>query len=109
MSPLAWTVLDHAVTADDGDGDQSPRPIPADTWAEVIAMISPEDALGVGFAAYARYAVSAAMSAFRKGSASADADLAQAATFSLGFLLDEHGDPADARAAYQHVADSGHS
>ncbi len=106
--PATWTVLDHAVTADDGDGDQSSRPIPADTWAEVIAMISPEDALGVGFAAYARYAVSVAMSAFRKGSASADADLAQAATFSLGFLLDEHGDPGGARAAYQHVADSGH-
>ena len=106
--PATWTVLDHAVTADDGDGDQSSRPIPADTWAEVIAMISPEDALGVGFAAYARYAVSVAMSAFCKGSASADADLAQAATFSLGFLLDEHGDPGGARAAYQHVADSGH-
>jgi tetratricopeptide (TPR) repeat protein len=109
QEPRTWTVLDHAVAADDGDGDQNPREIPAGTWSDLIAMISAEDAFGIGFAAYSRNVISAAVSAFGKAAASADDDLAATATFSLGFLLDEQDDHDGARAAYQEVIGSGHS
>ena len=109
QEPQAWTVFDHAVAADDGDSDQSPRQIPAGTWIDLIAMISAEDAFGVGFAAYWRDEIGAATAAFGKAATSADEDLAQAAAFSLGFLLDEQDDRDGARAAYQKVIDSGHS
>jgi tetratricopeptide (TPR) repeat protein len=109
QEPPAWTVLDHVVAADDGDGDQSPRQIPASTWADLIATISTEDAFSAGFAAYSRGVISAAISAFEKAAASADDDLAATATFSLGFLLDEQGDYDGARTAYQKVIDSAHS
>jgi hypothetical protein len=37
----AWTVFDHAVSADDGYGGYHPRPVPAGTWTELVEMLSP--------------------------------------------------------------------
>jgi hypothetical protein len=48
--PNAWTIFDHAVTADEGQNGHQ-RPIPAETWDKLIELLPIGDALGVGFTA----------------------------------------------------------
>jgi hypothetical protein len=61
-SPLqetpAWIVFDHAVTSDDTHGSQY-RPMPAETWSELIDVIPARDTFAVGLAALDRVDVEA--------------------------------------------------
>ena len=104
----AWIIFDHVVTADEGQGSHH-RPIPDEIWSELIDMIPARDAFAVGMAAYARGVISAAIAAFRKGSATEQVDAIPMAAFNLGVLLEREGDIDGARTAYQMVTDSGPS
>ena len=108
QQPPSWTVLDHAVTADEGHGDHPSRPIPAETWAELIDVIPAQDTFAVGMAAYTNHEITAAVTAFRIAT-TCDDDQAPWAAHNLGFLLQEQGDVEGARAAYQQAIDSGHA
>ena len=104
----AWTVFDHAVTADEGQGGQF-RPIPAEAWAEIIDMLPPLDTFPVAMTAFTASENSIAVTAFRKAASCSHADVAPLAAVSLGSLLARHRDFDGARAAYQQAIDSGHA
>jgi len=106
--PRAWNVFDHVVATEDETERENSRPIPSSTWTELLEIISPEDAFGVGFAAYSHGEISVAIAAFRKASTSADQDKAQVAGISAGILLDDQGDVDGASAVYRRVIESGH-
>jgi tetratricopeptide (TPR) repeat protein/type II secretory pathway pseudopilin PulG len=101
----SWIVFDHAVTSDDTRSSQY-RPIPKETWDELIDIIPPRDTFAVGMAAYSRDEISATISAFRKLTSS-DHPGAPLAAAALGALLEEQGDVEGAKAAYQQAVDSG--
>ncbi len=107
--PPAWIIFDHAVTADEGHEGHHPRPVPAETWAELIAVLPPQDTFAVGIAAYTSHETTAAVTAFRKATISGHADQAPMAAVNLGVLLSEQGDAEGARAAYQQAIDSSHA
>jgi hypothetical protein len=62
----AWRIFDHAVSADEGGDSGQPRPIPAETWSELIAMVPAWDAPGIGFSAYVDGHKDAAIAAMEK-------------------------------------------
>jgi hypothetical protein len=41
QEPPTWIIFDHAVTADEGHSGYHPRPIPAETWAELTDLLPP--------------------------------------------------------------------
>jgi Flp pilus assembly protein TadD len=104
--PQAWIVFDHAVAADEGYGGDL-RPLPANTWSELIDMLPPRDTFPVGMAALANHQNTIAVMAFRKATESDQPDEASMAAYNLGVLLAELGDLDGARAAYQQAVDSG--
>ncbi len=83
--PPSWTVLDHAVTADEGHRGHPPRPVPAETWVELIHVIPAQDTFEVGMAAYTSHEITAAVTAFR--TATTCDDQAPMAARNLGVLL----------------------
>jgi len=108
--PNAWTVFDHAVTADEGqDGER--RPIPAETWAELVEMLPIDDVLDVGFTALmARNRASAGASAtvaLRKAVASGVLTQMPELALLVGAVLQGRRDIDGARAAFQQAIDSG--
>ena len=103
----AWIVFDHAVTSDEAHGRQH-RPMPAETWSELIDIIPIRDTFAVGLAAFTRRQDSAAIAAFRQASTSGYA-AAPVAAVGLGFSLAEQGDVEGAKAAYQLAIDSGYA
>ena len=108
QEPAAWIIFDHAVTADEGHDDNPPRPVPTETWADLIDVISERDAFAVGIAAYTSHETAAAVAAFRKAGTLGHADPGPGAHINLGVLLDEQDDTQGAQAAYQKAIDSGH-
>jgi tetratricopeptide (TPR) repeat protein len=103
----AWTIFDYAVTADDSTGGGG-RPIPAETWSELIDVIPPEDCLSVGITAASRFELKASVAALRKATASSRPDDVPLAAISLGEFLINLGRDDEAREAFQVAVDSGH-
>ena len=68
----AWRIFDRAVTADEGRDGQQPRPIPADTWTELIDIVPAHHAFAIGLAA-AGAGKSAAAAGARSGEQAAPA------------------------------------
>ena len=106
QEPNAWTVFDHAVTADEGHNGHQ-RPIPAETWAALIEMLPTFDVLGVGFTAGIAHNWAPANIALRKAVASGVLTQIPMLAFSAGMLLKRHGDMDSARAAFQQAIESG--
>jgi TolA-binding protein len=104
-----WMVFDHALTADDGNGEDVPRPIPSDIWALLIEVVPADETLGVGLAASARGETAAAINAFSKAATSSVPVVAAAGALSLGSVLESQKDHKRARVAFQQAIDSGHS
>ncbi len=77
-------------------------------WERLLGLVSPKEAVVVGFAAHARGERRAAETAWRRVIDSGHPDAAPAAAVNLGLLLTEQGDVAGARAAYQRAIDSRH-
>jgi tetratricopeptide (TPR) repeat protein len=97
------------VTADEGqDGER--RPIPAETWAELVEMLPIDDVLDVGFTALKfRNFASAGASvtvALRKAVASGVLTQMPEMALMVGAML-QRRDPDCARAAFQQAIDSG--
>jgi tetratricopeptide (TPR) repeat protein len=107
--PGSWDVLDYVVAVEDGQHGEQARPILDQVWSELIAMISPGDALDLGFGAYRRGVSDSAVAAFHVAVDSGHADVAPLAAGILGELLEEQGEVAAALAAYQVTVDSGHA
>jgi predicted negative regulator of RcsB-dependent stress response len=110
QEPPEWIVFDHAVTADEGDGNNPPRPVPSETWTELIDVLRPQDTFAVAMAASAKNQTAAAIRAFGKAAAPNDDIFAPVAALSLGNLLKQKPDGPDvegAKAAYQQAINSG--
>jgi tetratricopeptide (TPR) repeat protein len=108
QEPPEWIVFDHAVTADEGDGNNPPRPVPSETWTELIDVLRPQDTFAVAMAASAKNQTAAAISAFGKAAAPNDDIVAPVAALNLGLLLGQEPDVEGAKAAYQQAINSGH-
>ena len=106
--PPAWVAFDHAVTADDEGHGRQARPIPAETWTELVDMLPQQDLFPVGMAASAAGRDETAIIVFRKVLDSGPSDWVALAAVGLGNLLSEHGDFEGARAALRRAIDSGH-
>ncbi len=105
----AWRVLDHAVSADEGRGAHQPRSIPAETWTQLIQIVTGNDALRIGFAAASYGDTDHEISAFRKASITGDYEEAPVGSLLLGTILAQQGVAAEAKAAFQQAIDSGHA
>jgi tetratricopeptide (TPR) repeat protein len=104
--PNAWTIFDHAVTADEGqDGER--RPIPAETWAELVEMLPIDDVLDVGFTALMARNRASATVALRKAVASGVLTQMPELALLAGAVLQGRRDIDGARAAFQQAIDSG--
>jgi TolA-binding protein len=103
----SWTVLDHVVAADEGQGGLA-RPIPDEVWDKLIEMLPPQDLISVGRTAYKARKHVAAKNALRRAINSRDDIVAPFAACHLGQLLDKLDDKDGARAAFQLAIDSGH-
>jgi tetratricopeptide (TPR) repeat protein len=106
--PSAWIIFDHAVTADEGDSEYLPRPIPNEIWNELIDEVSADDAFYIGFSADARKQTFEAMAAFQKAQHSGLVHIASLAALRLAHLLDDQGDITRARAAYSEAISRQH-
>jgi len=78
-------------------------------WEQVLDLVPPVDAVGVGFAAYTRGELRASETILRRMIDSSHPDFAPWANATLGAQLKEQGDVAGARAAYQQAINSGHA
>jgi cellulose synthase operon protein C len=82
-------------------------------WQHLLAQVSSEEAMDLGFAAITRGERRAAETAWRQVVASGHPNFAPRAAFNLGHLLGtliaEQGDVEGARAAFQEAIDSGHA
>jgi hypothetical protein len=76
-------------------------------WERLLGLVSPKEAVVVGFAAHTRGERRAAETAWRRVIDSGHPDAAPAAAVNLALLLTEQRDVAGAQAAYQRAIDSG--
>ncbi|MEV1170719.1 tetratricopeptide repeat protein [Nonomuraea sp. NPDC049784] len=105
----AWTVLDHAVSADEGIlAECAVRDIPEELWSKLINIAKPTDAFAISYSAYQRNRLEDAIAAALKATASPDRDQAAQAAVNLGVMLAHQGDPEGAQEAYQLAIDSDH-
>jgi len=77
-------------------------------WEQLLGLVSPQEAMQVGFAAYTRGEWRAAQTAWRQVVDSGDPDVSTRAAVNLGYSLARWGDVSGARAALQQAIDSGH-
>jgi TPR repeat protein len=101
----SYRPFSYLVAADDGQSG-SPRPIPPTFWDRVLRLANPDEAFDVGFAAYQRNNIGAAISAFRKPAAAGYTR----AMVNLGILLSDWLYPpelAEARRWYEQAAAAG--
>ena len=87
--------------------DEQPAADPprAPVWAAAIGSATPEQALVVGFAAFAHLRLDDAEAALRRARDSSSAELAALAEIQLGFVLALQRRPQEALAAFQQVID----
>src|SRR6266567_4569985 len=78
-------------------------------WEYLLGRVSVEEAVQVAFAAYSRDEPRVTMIALQRVAHSGQPEMAPMAAYNLGVLLQEQGDVAGARAAFQQAIDSGHS
>lgn len=104
QEPTAWTVFDHAVTADEGQEGHK-RLIPTETWTELIEMLPVADALQVGFTADMAGNKTAATAALRKAVGSNYLTETPMLAMAVGMLL-KRQDTDYARAALQQAIES---
>jgi tetratricopeptide (TPR) repeat protein len=100
----AFTIYDYALDLI----SQQAGPVPDSTWQLAIEHGSPSDLLNVGYSAAVVYRLpQIAIQAWRMAD-SGYGEAAPIAAFNLAILLEQHGDSAGARIAYQKAIDSGH-
>jgi tetratricopeptide (TPR) repeat protein len=107
-NPLAGTfrVADPIVDyVERRDGRKLAHP---EVWEHLLAHVSLDEAMDLGFAAYTRGEDRGEEAAWTKVALSGDSDLSPRAARNLGWLLKRQGDAAGAKAAYQQAIDSGH-
>ena len=93
-----FTVYDYALDL----LSDSTRPIPDATWPVLVRYATPTDLVDIGYGARVIFGQSeVARKAWSKAADSGDADAAPRAAVNLGILLDDQGDVAGAKAAYQ--------
>jgi tetratricopeptide (TPR) repeat protein len=103
-----WQILDYVACAEDGQYGGEVRPIPDETWSELLEVVPADAVVDMGFEAILRGRESVAAQVWRTASEAPDTDAAPRAAFWLGVLLRQHGYRRGARTAFERAVDSGH-
>jgi Tfp pilus assembly protein PilF len=84
------------------------QPVESGVWEYLLDVVSPEDAIGVAFAADTRGEAAVEKAAWRKIADSGNREAAPTAALALGVLLQREGDLTGARTAFKQASDSDH-
>jgi tetratricopeptide (TPR) repeat protein len=102
-----FVAADYLVALAD-QADDPEREVPAAAWDVAVASATPEEAMRVGFSAYARGNHEAAAAAWSRASASEHPEAAPLAAVNLGVLRRRLGDTDGAVAALEQASTSRH-
>ncbi|WP_329414753.1 tetratricopeptide repeat protein [Nocardia vinacea] len=97
--------FDYLTAADDGQHDNTPRPVPEPFWHTATLHADNDTLISVGVHAYRRGHPDIALALTHRPADSGDTD----AMYNLGLLLKDRGDLAAAETWWRQAADSGHA
>jgi non-ribosomal peptide synthetase-like protein len=103
-----FVASDHIVALADQRAGDGEREVAAAAWDLAVAAATPEEAMRVGFSAYARGNHEAAAAAWSRASSSGHGEAAPLAAVNLGMLRKHQGDTDGAVAALERASASRH-
>ena len=103
----AYRAFEYLVAADDGQGDETLKPVDDATWTRFLNAARNADAAAIGYAAYKRENIAIAIAAYRRAAEAGDPH----AQSNLGAMLAGYINPpnfAEARLWFERSADAGY-
>lgn len=103
-----WQASNYVAALDDRSDGEFTRPIPDQTWRELLAIASPPEAFGLAVSAYLRGSYGAAATVFRWVVDAGESGHRLAANVGLGMALSKLDEVGEAAVAFRTVLESGH-